>query len=103
MTLPVTSFMEEKYEQMQDSHTYVPEHIRDAVVRWVEHGINGGSFLNAVVTNDLREACGRADERNSIYLRSIVAWFYNYAPSNCWGSREVAESWKGLQNLEVAA
>ena len=52
-----------------------------------------GGFLQAVICNDLKEAFGRADEDNTRAMKEIVSWFYNEAPSDCWGSREKMEAW----------
>ena len=52
-----------------------------------------GSFLEAVISNDLREACALADDKNLWILPVIVAWLYNKAPSGCWGSSEKYEAW----------
>ena len=42
----------------------IPEHMWGAIVRYYENGIPPGGFLEAVINNDLREACARADEIN---------------------------------------
>lgn len=41
-------------------------------------GIWPGSFLSAVIRNDLMGALGTADAMNNIQLRSIAAWFNKY-------------------------
>lgn len=82
------------YDAMKEYYTFIPEHMRDGFRRWVENGIEPGSFGMAVICNDLREACGCADPTNQQHLVSTVAWFYNFAPRECWGSYEKAEAWK---------
>lgn len=81
------------YETMTQPVTFVPEHMRDGISRYIEQGIRPGSFLTAVVQNDLREAIGHADDINLTALPTIVAWFYNYAPALCWGSTERMMGW----------
>lgn len=66
--------------------------------RWIENGIEPGSFLSAVIRNDLKDACGRADDINRKCLFEIVAWFYNEAPTGCWGSEDALKSWRGLNS-----
>jgi hypothetical protein len=39
------------------------------------------------------ERVGRADDQNIKVLPAFVAYFYNEAPSQCWGSKEKMESW----------
>jgi hypothetical protein len=46
-----------------------------------------GSFLQAVVKNDLTEAVHRADEHNKIGLWLYVAFLYNVAPAG-WRNNE---------------
>lgn len=84
---------EEDYKMMEDPHSYVPEHMRSGFKLWIEKGIEPGSFGMAVITNDLKGAFGRADHINKNHIGSIVAWFYNFAPSSCWGSVEKAHNW----------
>lgn len=81
------------YEAMNDPDTYVPNHIRDGIKNYIENGIPNGSFVTAILANDLREACGRADAWNSRALVTIVSWFWNFAPSPCWGSQEKVTAW----------
>lgn len=71
----------------------LPYHLRGGVQRYIEQGIPPGDFMLAVLSNDLREACGRADELNQHLLWEIVSWFYNEAPSPCWGSPAKVDAW----------
>jgi len=65
----------------------------EALLRYVEHGIEPGSFLKAVLCNDLVDACGRADVYNRRKLFEYVEWLYNEAPADCWGSEEKVLKW----------
>jgi len=47
----------------------------------------------AVLCNNLNEACARADDENITLLPVYVAFFYNEAPSACWGSPENVRTW----------
>jgi hypothetical protein len=71
----------------------VPEHTQDALRNYVEHGLEPGSFLTAVLTNDLFGALGRADYMNKVYLEEICRWIYNEIPADAWGSREAVDLW----------
>ncbi len=66
--------------------------------RYVKNAIPPGGFLTAVLSNDLKEAFGRADDINLDHMKEIVVYCYNEIPSNCWGSREAMADWKGTQN-----
>ena len=58
-----------------------------------------GGFLTAVLTNDLRGACERADSENLRNLPAFVAYLYNNAPSDCWGSKAKVEAWQERNGL----
>lgn len=69
------------------------ENIKHSLKLYVEHKISTGSFLEAVLSNDLFDAVGRADATNVKQLDDIVKYIYNELPSNCWGSREIVREW----------
>lgn len=71
----------------------LPRHLRGGLIRYVDHGILPGSFLQAVISNDLREACARADDASRPMLWAIVQWLHWEAPGGSWGSREALVSW----------
>jgi len=68
--------------------------------RYTEHKIPTGSFLRAVLENDLTEAIGRADHININRIPSIVDYIYNNLPHNSWGSKEIVRQFleKGKEN-----
>jgi len=71
----------------------LPKHIRGGAKRYIEDGISPGSFLSAVICNNLTESFARADETNISKMFDIVRFFYNEAPSQCWGSPKEMEDW----------
>lgn len=71
----------------------ITENIKESLNRYVEHHIPTGSFLNAVLSNDLFESFGRADSKNRENLFEICEYIYNEIPSNCWGSKEIVNRW----------
>ena len=71
----------------------IPDYMCDGLLNYVERGIPPGDFLTAVICNDLFEAIGRADETNTNNLPAYIGWFYNEAPSRCWGSKKLFEEW----------
>ena len=71
----------------------LPEHIRGGVKRYIEDKIPPGDFLTAVICNNLKESFGRADETNIAHMFDIVSFFYNEAPSGCWGSKKKMNDW----------
>ncbi len=78
----------------------IPDEIREALVRYIEHGVQTRSFLEAVLCNDLRAACARADSKNRFVLYDIVMYVHNYVPSVAWGSRKDVAAWMGHEGLK---
>ncbi len=72
----------------------IPEHMRGAVERWINNGIAPGSFLTAVLCNDLKEAFGRADDINGPRVGDYIRFFYSDAPAGCWGSPAKFAEWE---------
>lgn len=52
-----------------------------------------GSFLRAILENDLRAAAVRADDLNRFAITDIVLFLHSYAPSNAWGSPTAVAAW----------
>jgi len=71
----------------------IPESTLETLKAYIQTGRPMGSFCEAVVENNLREACTRADEQNRQALFEIVAWLYNYAPGGSWGYPGAIKSW----------
>jgi hypothetical protein len=71
----------------------LPEHMQGGMQRYMEHGIEPGSFLVAVLSNDLMGAFGKADHINAQFIREYCQWLYNHAPAGSFGSRERVNAW----------
>lgn len=74
-------------------YSKLPEHIQGGIKRYVEQGIIPGNFLQAVICNNLSESFALADETNQGRMFSIVKFFYNEVPLQCWKSKEKMELW----------
>jgi len=72
----------------------VPDRIIASLHRWTERRIRPGGFLSAVLRNDLKEACARADAESAENLHAIVSYCYQHLPAMCWGSDERFEAWR---------
>lgn len=57
------------------------------------HYYDPGDFLTAVLSNDLFEAFGRADEKNTRAMLRIVIYVWNTLPRQSWGSPEKVKAW----------
>lgn len=72
---------------------YIPERMMCGIRNYIDNGYQPGSFLSSVITNNLREACNCADDENLENLPAYISYFYNEAPSVCWGSPELMKAW----------
>lgn len=71
----------------------IPEYMRGGILRYVMYGCRPGSFLQAVLENDLVGAFDRADSDNAAAMRGYVMLLFNDLPSRCWGSQEKVAAW----------
>lgn len=78
----------------------LPPYMQGAARRYIENGIPPGSFLTAVICNDLMGAFGKADNMNRAAMWDWVRFFYNDAPSTCWGSERKMAAWIDRGGLE---
>jgi hypothetical protein len=81
----------------------IPERMRGGIVRYVENGIKPGSFLYAVICNDLMLAVGKADYENIRLLPAYARLLYQYFPPGSHGSAERAKLWMVQHRTEAAA
>ena len=72
---------------------WCPPEIVESLLRYWHRRIPTGGFLQAVLENDLVEACARADDDNIRHLPGIVSFCYNQLPGNSWHSRENVQAW----------
>lgn len=68
----------------------------NALTLYKLHGTRPGGFLEAVLSNDLFDAYGRADNFSKADMDLIVKFVYNQLPGDCWGSREKVKQWRGI-------
>ncbi len=72
---------------------YIPDRMMKSIQHYVKDRIKPGSFLRAVICNNLGDAVGQADDTNINNLPAYAAYFYNETPSSCWGSKEKMDAW----------
>tara|TARA_R110000751_G_scaffold71196_9_gene144025 strand:- start:224 stop:529 length:306 start_codon:yes stop_codon:yes gene_type:complete len=72
----------------------VPSHLLNALVHWGKQEYITGDFLGAVLSNDLMEAIGRADNSSMASLKHIAMFINNELPRDCHGSKETVAEWR---------
>ena len=86
----------EEYEQIPG----IPPHMGEGLYMYVEHGILPGSFLTAVLCNDLKQSFQCADHINRACLETwaqIMTWC---VPGVCQGSPEIVKEYKAKKQME---
>lgn len=58
-------------------YTKIPYQMKKAIIEYVVEKRPPGSFLVALISNDLAGAIGYADDKNIKLLKLYVQWFYN--------------------------
>jgi len=71
----------------------LPDHMKGGVSRYILQGIKPGGFLTAILSNDLKEAAGRADSSNQRMLFEWASFIVNYIPAPSQGGPEQVNDW----------
>lgn len=76
-------------------YTNCPENLQGGLQRYFEERLATGSFLRAVLENNLVQTYQKADESNiqADSMLKLLRWLYNEAPSLAWGSEEKVAKW----------
>lgn len=79
----------------------IPEHMLGGLERYIDHGVEPGSFLMAVLTGqNLVRVCEGADQENLANLAAYGAFLYNKVPSSAWGSEEKVFAYMARKRAE---
>lgn len=76
----------------------ISEFTQGVLDRYINGRLYPGSFMEAVLCNDLKKAVSSADTENMNKIPEYVRWLYNRAPSACWGSIADYERWLYKKN-----
>lgn len=71
----------------------IPESAMESLVRYRDHRCPVGGCLEAVLSNDLFGAMGRADLDYQRGMAAIVKFIYNELPTGAYGSKEAYYRW----------
>lgn len=82
---------------------FIPDYMAEGLDLWIRAGVLPGSFLTAVLCNDLVDACRLADSTNIRNLPAYASYLYSNAPSECFGSREKVAAWVEAKRAERQA
>jgi hypothetical protein len=71
----------------------VPRSLHDGLVEYFAARRPTGSFLHAILENDLVQASLRADPVNRFEIATIALFLHHNFPSEPWGSRQRVVDW----------
>lgn len=75
------------------------KYVKNALESYVSDRYHPGSFLVAVLSNDLKRSCELADDINRYSLAEIVTYIYNNIPMLAWGDKDAVKNW--LEGTEM--
>lgn len=84
------------------NYSGLPTHMQAGAQRYMEFGIEPGSFLMSVFSNDFMGAVSHADDINQARLADYAIWLYNSAPPASYGSREKVRAWMSKRRAPSA-
>lgn len=71
----------------------IPAHMMSSLEGYKNLGWQPGSFLRAILENNLVNAASNADEQNKHLLFDYANYLYNKLPRAAWGSPEAVDAW----------
>jgi hypothetical protein len=64
------------------------KHTKETIDNYINHGLDGGGFIRAVITNDLLGAISCGDSESIRDLKEITSYCFNRIPAEYYGSVE---------------
>lgn len=88
------------YTKLGGNRYYIPRYMQNGLELYINHGVQPGSFLMAVLSNQLHEAYMYADDTNFRNIPAYVDFLHNHVSSNIWGSPEKIKAWVNKNETE---
>ena len=70
----------------------ISDYVESALELYVTHRIHPGSFVYAVLSNDLEEAVAHSDQWNEPILAELVAIIHTQIPAHLHGSSAIVQA-----------
>ena len=80
-------------DNLKQKYPMIPDDTLEGIMVYVKHHRRPGSFLRAVLSNDLAKTVYSADNNDLRALVEIVKFIMWEIPSAAWGSKEQVNQW----------
>ncbi len=90
---PSNAFFEQTGTEIAVWLATVPVHLHRGLVAYILLGVRPGSFLQAIIANDLQAAAFSADDTCKDYLIELCKFRINIMPDKCHGDYEALDDW----------
>lgn len=75
------------------SNDFIPNHTRDAIMRYILHGYRPGGFLTSLLSGNSFNALHKADPMNVSNFGGIHIWIIENLPEESYGTTENVHNW----------
>ena len=72
---------------------HMPEHMEEGLYLYLTYRVKPGSFMLAILCNDLIGAAEKADSINRAALFKWAKFLCNFLPTACYGNEEKVTNW----------
>ena len=80
--------------EYRGKHYEISDRMGDSIIMYIENGVLPGSFLRAIICNDLKGAFMEADDENYANLPAFIMYFYWEVPGSICGSHKKMLKWE---------
>ena len=85
-----------------DSTTLLESH-KATIDRYLEHGVDPGSGIGAILENDLGAVMRRVDNETLMLMPELLRYLQSRGVPEAWGSAEKVREWKRLKRAHATA
>lgn len=85
---------------MSEDYSLIPDRVMGNLLEYVEGNEAPGGFLYAVLSNNLFQAIGRADNEMQPLIPLLVKFIMWKLPHGCHGSPEIVGRWMDKKHKE---
>lgn len=85
--------MQQQFLERNAKELKLPKYSSESLIQYILVGQPVGSFLDALLNNDLKGAVQKADDDNRKVIVQYVLFLTECAPYSCWGFSDATNQW----------